>query len=867
MLICEVSQVAGIDFIVVKAYFYGVVPVLPPSNVPITAELVDSIHQLDIVQVSILAPSVLHEISFSPSLLQNLRRVNAVIYGGGPLPREAGDIIRSVTTIYSFMGSSEMYCVVTDLIEQEDWEYFAFDEMMGIELRSHSVGLWELCIVRKLELEYYQGIFSTFPTLQEYHTNDLYSKHAAKPGLWRYEGRADDIITLTNGEKLNPVTMEYLIGKHPEVAAVIVAGQARFQTALLVEAKNPPVTASQREKLRQNLWPLMVEANKGSPTHGRLSRDLILFAHPAKPFSRSQKGTVQRRLTLQLYEKELNTIYAANQNNELHLEMPSMEIGSSLQEWLRLSIERITGRGTESATDLFSLGMDSLQVLQLVKEINSALFYADTSFEKVSAKTVYSHPTMEKLSAEIHRIIIAQASNNDNQSLLDSASVKEMQKLLFKASKYIPIKSQRNLKKRSADQLCVLLTGSTGHIGSYIFNAILSNPKVRKIYCLNRSKNAEERQRAGQAAKKLCTDWNPSRVQFLTSALPKECFGLATQHYDGMLQNVTHIVHNAWVVDFNLSLASFGEEQIFGILQLLRFSASSELGPRLNFLSSISAVMKWNLVNSRPIPEQIITDWSVSEPFGYARSKYVAERLVDSAAAAGIPCVVFRIGQVAGPVTIEGSMWNQREWLPSLIASSLFMGKIPLSLGPNNKIDWIPIDSLSDIIVDLLGQVETAMHGLPMEPDLANGTDRIGTDHHDANPSAASVPRSPPPVYNLVNPSSTNWQSLLPVIQAHYTSKPLETVTLREWVDALQNSVSISDHVDTISANPAAKLLDFFKTLAEREAEPELSFDTTQATRASKTLRDLKAVGPEWMVRWLKQWDFETVVSSNGSVP
>ena len=841
-------------------------PVLPPSNAPITAELVDSIHQLDIVQVSVLAPSVLHEIAFSPSLLQNLRHVNAVIYGGGPLPREAGDVIRSVTNIYSFMGSSEMYCLVTDLIEQEDWEYLAFNEMMGIELRSHSVDLWELCLVRKPELEHYQGIFSTFPTLQEYHSNDLYSKHATKPGLWRYEGRADDIITLTNGEKLNPVIMEYLIGKHPEVAAVIVAGQARFRTALLVEAKNPPVTASQRKILRQTLWPLMVEANKRCPTHGRLSKDLILFAHPAKPFLRSQKGTIQRRLTVNLYEKEFNTIYDANQNNELHLEMPSMQNGSSLQDWLRLSIERITGRGIESSTDLFSLGMDSLQVLQLVKDINSTLFYADASIEKVSAKTVYSYPTMEKLSAEIHRITIAQASNNVNQSLRDSASIGEMQKLLFKASKDIPIKSQRNLKKRSADQICVLLTGSTGHIGSYIFNAILSNPKIKKIYCLNRFSNAEERQRAGQAAKVLCTEWNLPRVQFLTSALSEECFGLDAQHYDDMLQNVTHIVHNAWVVDFNLSLASFGEEQIFGILQLLRFSARSELGPCLNFLSSISAVMKWNLVDSRPIPEQIITDWSVAEPFGYAQSKYVAERLLDSAAAAGIPCVVFRIGQVAGPVMIEGSMWNRREWLPSLVASSLFIGKIPLSLGPNNKIGWIPVDNLSDIIMDLLGQVETTMHDLPMEPELANGTDPIGTDRHDANRSVTSVPISPP-VYNLVNPSSTNWQSLLPTIQAHYTSKPLETVTLREWVDALQSSVSNSDHVDTISANPAAKLLDFFKTLADREAEPEPSFDTTQATRASKTLRDLKAVSPEWMERWLKQWDFETLVSSTGSVP
>lgn len=824
---------------------------LPPAGVPITAELVDAMHRLDIVEVGVLAPSVLHEIAFSPSLLQNLRRLNAVIYGGGPLPREAGEVIRSVTNLYSFMGSSEMYSVVTDIINQEDWEYLAFNEMMGSELRPHSEGLWELCLVRRPELELYQGIFSTFPALQEYHTNDLYSKHATKPGLWQYNGRADDIITLTNGEKLNPVTMEYLIGTHPDVAAVIVAGQARFQTALLVEAKNPLVTTSQRENLRQSLWPLMTEANRECPAHGRLSRDLILFAHPEKPFPRSQKGTVQRRLTLDLYEKELNALYDVDkQNSELHLERPRMQDPRSLQERLHHSIDIVTGWDVDSASDLFSLGMDSLQVLKLVKEINSTLLKADTSIEKVSAKTIYSYPTLEKMAVEIRRIIALQAPKKANRTSDSSGGVENMQKLLSQTLKDLPINTRHVSKGRSTDQICIVLTGSTGHIGSYIFNSLLSNPKVHKIYCLNRSGNAEERQRATQAAKALSTKWSPSRVEFLTCTLSKEYFGLDAQRYDDMLQNVSHILHNAWVVDFNLSLASFGEEQTIGVLQLLRFSARSKLGACLNFLSSISAVLNWNLVDLGPIPEQIITDWSVAEPVGYAQSKYVAERLLDSAAAAGIPCVVWRVGQVAGPIGIGGGMWNKREWLPSLIASSLFLGKIPTSLGPNNKIEWVPVDSLSQIIMDLLGEFETTPQDLPTETDLASGT-----SHNNSNSSVASATKSPP-VYNLVNPSSTNWQSLLPAIQAYYTGNPLETVTLREWVDALLASVSDFDNVDTLSANPAAKLLDFFQTLAEREAEPEPSFETSHAAHASKTLRDLKPVSPGWMVRWLEQWNF-----------
>lgn len=190
-----------------------------------------------------------------------------------------------------------------------------------------------------------------------------------------------------------------------------------------------------------------------------------------------------------------------------------------------------------------------------------------------------------------------------------------------------------------------------------------------------------------------------------------------------------------------------------------------------------------------------------------------------------------------------------------------FLGKIPTSLGPNNKIEWVPVDTLREIIMDLLEQVEGISQDLPMDVGSANGT-----GNNKSKGIKITATRSPP-VYNLVNPSSTDWQSLLPAIRAYYARNPLETVTLREWVDALLSRLSNVDHVDMIPANPAAKLLDFFQALAEWEAESEPSFETTQAARASKTLRDLKPVSPKWMVRWLKQWNFETLVCSKAIDP
>ena len=52
---------------------------------------------------------------------------------------------------------------------------------------------------------------------------------------------------------------------------------------------------------------------------------------------------------------------------------------------------------------------------------------------------------------------------------------------------------------------------------------------------------------------------------------------------------------------------------------------------------------------------------------GYGESKYVAELLLEAGAEkSGVPTVICRVGQLAGPVTKKGGMWNKQEWLPSV---------------------------------------------------------------------------------------------------------------------------------------------------------------------------------------------------------
>lgn len=53
----------------------------------------------------------------------------------------------------------------------------------------------------------------------------------------------------------------------------------------------------------------------------------------------------------------------------------------------------------------------------------------------------------------------------------------------------------------------------------------------------------------------------------------------------------------------------------------------------------------------------------------YGESKYIAEQLLKKAEKdSGVSAAICRVGQLAGPVVIDG-VWNKREWLPSVSSS------------------------------------------------------------------------------------------------------------------------------------------------------------------------------------------------------
>ena len=89
---------------------------------------------------------------------------------------------------------------------------------------------------------------------------------------------------------------------------------------------------------------------------------------------------------------------------------------------------------------------------------------------------------------------------------------------------------------------------------------------------------------------------------------------------------MTHIIHNAWKLDFNLALSSY-EGLVAGTRNLLNVIAECKNPVKFFFTSSISAAAYGWDAGKGPVPEAVLPGALALHSMGYGASKYVVERV------------------------------------------------------------------------------------------------------------------------------------------------------------------------------------------------------------------------------------------------
>ncbi|KAK4691469.1 hypothetical protein P7C71_g5539, partial [Lecanoromycetidae sp. Uapishka_2] len=572
------------------------------------------------------------------------------------------------------------------------------------------------------------------------------------------------------------------------------------------------MSANEKADFIERLWPSVEEANRHCPAHARVSKSHILFTSPEKPMARAGKGTVQRRFTIDSYAAELQALYKdadALQDREVPVKIDSHDLEGSI---LQLLVFTTGIKDINKEDDFFARGMDSLQVIQTARYLKAGLRECGIEAEGLAPSIIYTNPTVSKLALAVLALI------QDSKTSHESGEKVRAEKIEAILKKYTSWPTTNGINRSTKT---VILTGSTGTLGSYLLSSLLENSSIGKIYCFNRPPDPESRQKHISTSHGLSTDFFHSRVEFLTSDLTDSSkFGLTTSKYDELRSTADLVIHNAWQVNFKLALPSY-EDHLLSVQNLINFSHQSSHTARLFFISSFGAVANYHSIRNShsTVPEEIITDPQASAPMGYAESKHIAEHMLASASSTlNIPISVCRVGQIAGPMR-EGSIgvWNKAEWLPSLVISSVHMGFLPSDLGSLEDVDWLPVDGLADVIVDL------AMNAHEGEEDAE--------------------------VFHTVNPNKTTWETLLPAVRSAI-GKDVQLVPLPAWIKKLRASSEGVLSEDALKMNPAVKLLGFYEGMLSRSVK----LDTRKTETKSRILAEIGSIKRKWMEKWVRGW-------------
>lgn len=819
--------------------------ILPLPGIPPTGEALLEMLQHTHADWAAMAPLTLETISKNSALLDGIAgHLKMLLFAGGSLPDVFGDEISSKIRLLSHLGSSEsgplptMYRHGYDFAR--DWNYLQLHPAVGAKFDPQPDGAFELVFKKTPETEPHQTVFTMYPDLTEYRTKDLFTPHPSLPDVWTHASRSDDVIVFLNGEKTSPTIFESHVSKHPEISVALMFGSQRFEAGLLIElCDQRPLSAPERAEAIQRLWPTIDSANRVLPTYAQVSEAHICFTDPGAPVLRTLKGSIRRHATIDQYAVKINKLYA--DVAEMWAPYSSrVDLGAveSIRGIVQKSLQEVTKiGGIGDGDDFFREGMDSLQVLRHVRQLR-----AKTGLRSIHPGTIYLHPSVRNLASALYALANrSQTSELQREEQQKDATQKTLEKYLDEIESLPKTELEHQVESDNQEGEVVLLTGSTGSIGSYIMRGLMNRSDVTHIYCLNRSSNSVSVQKERNAAldPTLPSIFPKGKVTFLTASLSERTFGLQPSAYAKLCNDVTLVIHSAWPVDFNLPLQSF-EAHLEGIVSMASFCAQSKRHAAMLFVSTVSAAMNYAAVKPETrVPEAIINNFLAPPAVGYSQSKHVGEIMVAHAAHQLNlrNATILRLGQIAGAAYSPGR-WKQTDWIPTMVRSSQYLGVLPDSVSgrtaDRDVIDWLPIDTVSDTVIEI---------GLQSARESGNVR-----------------------VFNILSPQRTSWQALLPAVVSamEAAGKKIKVVSPSDWIAKLRASAATSMDPNEsdesgeklLAANPALRLIGFFSERfgTDTGSGSGLEWDTNSAEEASERLRNAEKIDGTMMERWVKQW-------------
>jgi thioester reductase-like protein len=199
------------------------------------------------------------------------------------------------------------------------------------------------------------------------------------------------------------------------------------------------------------------------------------------------------------------------------------------------------------------------------------------------------------------------------------------------------------------------LTGCTGLVGSFLLDRLLRDSEAR-ILCLVRARDDEHARRRVLSAldrQRLTPCYPSDRLECFAADLASPLLGMSREQFVRLSVRADLILHAGADTDCLRPYPSLEPANVQATSELIRLAKPRRIP--LHFLSTISVIAGLGAAGVRMVSEG--TPLAHAERLGtdFARSKWVAERLLRNAGADGLPITIYRVDGVAGTVCNAGS--------------------------------------------------------------------------------------------------------------------------------------------------------------------------------------------------------------------
>jgi amino acid adenylation domain-containing protein/thioester reductase-like protein len=318
----------------------------------------------------------------------------------------------------------------------------------------------------------------------------------------------------------------------------------------------------------------------------------------------------------------------------------------------------------------------------------------------------------------------------------------------------------------------VLLTGATGFVGAFLLEALLRNTGAR-VHCPVRARDTHHARRrvlANLARYNLSPAWPDNRVVYFPADLARPRLGLANEDFMALGGSLDLIVHSGAHVNFLYPYEQLRPTNVDGTREIIRLAMTRRVP--IHFLSTIAVIAGFGTAGVTHVEEDIRLRHADRLTMGYAESKWVAEVLLQNAAAQGLPIAIYRPYEVTGEQ--QYGICNTETAICSLFKTITETGLAP---DIDLPLDFVPVDYLTDAIVHI-------------------ATQRPPTKE----------------VYHLTNPCPAQLRDMVERLKAK--GYDIRNMPYAEWVDAL---------VRYVTQNPTSPTTPFVSLCVDRSNKADIS--------------------------------------------